>query len=333
MARDSSHPILVGNVLFCELNNPPGTWLPFNPGTVGFRSCEFYRACSNQPVGSPVPRGTCGNVTGAIFNPALFGGVAGGIGGIGGGGTGGTGSVTVLVNNALDGNPISGASVTLVSGPTKTTASDGTATFTFVPVGSQILFSASASGFVTAQSAITPVANTSQQLTISLTPPVSGGRIVLNWGADPRDLDSHLTGPDGTGGRFHVYFANRTGPGVILDHDVVSGFGPETITVSQIFPGIYRYSIHQFAGNSDICSTAGQITVNITVGSQQFAPIHPPASGCADGVDNVWVVFEFDGVNLTFPNTFYSSFSGDVNVATPLGDADRDVVSSTLPPK
>lgn len=51
-------------------------------------------------------------------------------------------------------------------------------------------------------------------------------RIVLSWGLDPRDLDSHLTGNG-----IHVYYSNKNAQGINLDVDDVSGYGPETITI------------------------------------------------------------------------------------------------------
>jgi hypothetical protein len=56
----------------------------------------------------------------------------------------------------------------------------------------------------------------------------------LDWGSTPSDLDSHLSGPDLAGGRFHCFFVDRNPvPYVALDADDVTAFGPETITISR----------------------------------------------------------------------------------------------------
>ncbi len=57
-------------------------------------------------------------------------------------------------------------------------------------------------------------------------------RIVLTWGAKPRDLDSHLQYGTNSGDR--IVWNRRTPLGEgngNLDFDVVTGFGPETITL------------------------------------------------------------------------------------------------------
>lgn len=82
----------------------------------------------------------------------------------------------------------------------------------------------------------------------------------LTWGAQPHDLDAHLSGPRPSAGRFHVYFGNTqfgepfTSPFAILDRDDVDGNGPETISVSRdpvsghFVPGEYRYWVHNYSG-------------------------------------------------------------------------------------
>jgi hypothetical protein len=244
----------------------------------------------------------------------------------------GAGSVTVLVNNALTGAPIPGATVVSEVG-SQTTDANGTTTFANVPAGVDVVFSAGAPGLVTAQSTTTPVANGSVQITISLSEPVAGARIVLNWGGNPRDLDSHLTGPDGGAGRFHVFFANRDAGGASLDRDDTDGSGPETITVSQARPGLYRYSVHHFSGTETICSTASQISVSVVVGAQQALTFQPPTSGCVGGASNVWVVFEFDGVSVNPINQFYSSSAGNVRGTASGSEDDDAALLRALPPK
>ena len=54
-------------------------------------------------------------------------------------------------------------------------------------------------------------------------------RIEVEWDASPDDLDSHLTGPDGAGGRFHVYFSNPLVDNHELEEDFTDGPGPEVV--------------------------------------------------------------------------------------------------------
>lgn len=76
---------------------------------------------------------------------------------------------------------------------------------------------------------------------------------ILQWAAQPPDLDAHLSGPNGQGGRFHLYFRNRANPPVpyvSLDTDDTSSFGPETLTILKsagaFIAGDYRVWVHDY---------------------------------------------------------------------------------------
>jgi adhesin/invasin len=80
-------------------------------------------------------------------------------------------------------------------------------------------------------------------------------RIVLTWRNIPPDLDAHLTGPKGDGNRFHLYWDNKAGKSADgeeiakLVSDKRNGFGPETVAIKKLLPGIYRYSVHNYSRN------------------------------------------------------------------------------------
>ena len=98
---------------------------------------------------------------------------------------------------------------------------------------------------------------------------VNSVRIVLEWGATPSDLDSHLTGPavDGNG-RFHTYYSQRnyylnggyaatnTDYAAELDHDDVDSFGPEVTTIHAFTEGDYFFYVHDFTNRGYTNSTA-----------------------------------------------------------------------------
>jgi hypothetical protein len=141
--------------------------------------------------------------------------------------------------------------------------------------------------------------------------PLAGGavaRIVLTWGSDPRDLDSHLTGPNPSGSRFHVWYSNKgacaADPFVCLDVDDTNGGGPETITFTQIRAGVYRFYVHDFTNQSNNQSTAlgssGARVVLYRGGnvSTFFVP---------SGTGNVWAVFEWDGTTVTPLNQLFTA--------------------------
>jgi hypothetical protein len=75
-------------------------------------------------------------------------------------------------------------------------------------------------------------------------------RIELTWGAEPRDLDSHLYDAQSPAG--HVYYGCRECiPGAALDVDDVTSYGPENIRISYLTDGprdVYEYKVHLYSG-------------------------------------------------------------------------------------
>jgi len=71
-------------------------------------------------------------------------------------------------------------------------------------------------------------------------------RIVLSWGQTPSDLDSHLFFPD----EQHIGYYNRQVGNSFLDRDDVDSYGPETITISNLNNGIYKYYVSDYTNCS-----------------------------------------------------------------------------------
>lgn len=133
---------------------------------------------------------------------------------------------------------------------------------------------------------------------IAVTPLLSGDemRIVLTWGANPSDLDSHLQG-----GIQHVYYGNKIGTGVNLDHDDTTSYGPETITVNfnQIPAGEYEYYVDWYAGTGTWGTSEARVQVYI--GSELKAEYFVPA-GQQSIDDRIWRVFKFDTATKKITN-------------------------------
>jgi hypothetical protein len=127
-------------------------------------------------------------------------------------------------------------------------------------------------------------------------------RVVLSWGLTPSDLDSHLTGPDGSGGRFHVYYANLSFAGHNLDLDDVSSFGPETITIAPDgVNGVYRYSVFNYSDQDPTGSVGiAQSPTTVRVYNSNGLLRTFIAPGATPG--NTWRVFEMtvSGSSVTF---------------------------------
>ncbi|NLI92046.1 MAG: hypothetical protein GX434_07490 [Peptococcaceae bacterium] len=112
-------------------------------------------------------------------------------------------------------------------------------------------------------------------------------RIVLTWGSSPSDLDSHLEGPAAAANkRFYVYYGNRsyTYSGITyaaLDQDKVTGFGPETITISQLLTGTYRYSVHNYSHRTsanDLTLSNSNAQVRVYVNNALYKTFNVPSN-------------------------------------------------------
>lgn len=134
-------------------------------------------------------------------------------------------------------------------------------------------------------------------------PSTGDWRIVLNWGATPYDLDSHLTGPTATAGqRFHVYYRSDqytdSTTNVNLDWDDTSSYGPETITVNSVPNGLLRYSVHNYSnrGTSTTYLSNSGAQVSLYRGSILVKVFNVPS-----GQGDLWTVFTLDLTNPTQP--------------------------------
>jgi hypothetical protein len=117
--------------------------------------------------------------------------------------------------------------------------------------------------------------------------------MALTWGADPSDLDSHFTGPDGQSGRFEVYYGNRDVDGANLDTDDTSSFGPEVVSLLKAEPGEYVYSVLNYSGESSgpIVQSSAEVTALFPDEQRTFEVAS--AENKATGEDTVWRVFGF----------------------------------------
>lgn len=129
-------------------------------------------------------------------------------------------------------------------------------------------------------------------------------RFVLSWGATPSDLDAHLTGPIlNSATRFQVYFfspgSSTADPFATLDVDQTAGFGPETITITRQIPGVYRYYVNNYSGESALRASTAR--VDVYQGNTLVRQFFPPQQ---DG--NYWSVFEINGTTITPLNSIGS---------------------------
>jgi len=114
---------------------------------------------------------------------------------------------------------------------------------------------------------------------------LDGMRIVLNWGAAPEDLDSHIVYPGN-----HVYFQEMTGADAQLDVDDTDSYGPETITLSRKHDGErYVYAVHDYthSDNPGAYLSKSGAKVFVYVGQTLIRTYYVPANQ----IGNLWTVF------------------------------------------
>ncbi len=131
-----------------------------------------------------------------------------------------------------------------------------------------------------------PEGDAETQVNFSISPKLQSNeiRFVLEWGATPADLDSHLSGTY-DGSTFEVDWTHTSyskGGEVICDLDIddQSGFGPETITLHKT-NGSYTYKIHRYSSSGDLATSGA--TVKIYNGNASPIVLTVP-----DNVDSEW---------------------------------------------
>lgn len=111
-------------------------------------------------------------------------------------------------------------------------------------------------------------------------------RIVLNWGKNPLDLDSHLSYKNQ-----HIYWDNKQGLAANLDVDDVDSYGPETVTIDKKLDGqYYVYSVHDYSNrerpNTNSLSNS-QAKVMVYAGESLIRSYYVPTTKTG----NLWTVF------------------------------------------
>ena len=203
------------------------------------------------------------------------------------------GVVSGRVTDATNTQALSGAQVcVLSSNQCATTNAQGNYSIGNVQAGSHSV-RATKSGYTALTQTGNVPANGTLTLNFPLSPTLGQGeiRIVLTWGQNPSDLDSHLWLPPSN--PYHVYFANRgslTGfPWANLDVDDTSSFGPETITIKQRYNGNYVYAVHNWSGSPSITTSNG--VVRVYAPSGLVATYNVPTGGSGTW----WYVFDLNG--------------------------------------
>lgn len=121
-------------------------------------------------------------------------------------------------------------------------------------------------------------------------------RIVLDWGASPKDLDSHLLGPTSSGGEFHIYYSRQTykeNDTIIarLDRDDQDGYGPETTTIYDPIEGVYTFYVYNFGYAEGLTESGASVRVYTGYSNEPEYVFNIPMKASAQ---KYWTVFTYD---------------------------------------
>lgn len=227
------------------------------------------------------------------------------------------GSAQGMITNALNGAGLGDVTLDVRKGwnneddgeiLTTVTTDDYGAYLVTLPIGNYTLC-ASKEGFTPTMVNIIVQKTNSGNQNGTMTPVLSGDdyRIVLTWGENPSDLDSHVVGTLTSGESFHVYYGHKSqndGQTEVcnLDVDDTTSYGPETITLRATTSNPYYYYIYRFAGTGTVASSGAQI--NVYQGERLITTFNVPTNL---GSGDYWNVFAIVDGQLVVRNTITSS--------------------------
>jgi protocatechuate 3,4-dioxygenase beta subunit/pimeloyl-ACP methyl ester carboxylesterase len=117
-------------------------------------------------------------------------------------------------------------------------------------------------------------------------------QFVLTWGANPRDLDSHIWLPKIQSS--HVFYGNSGSktsfPFTTLDIDATSGYGPETMTLhKRAYAGTYYYAVYNYSNSTPFSASGAKLEVRSKGGT--VLNVTAPTQGSG----RWWYVLALDG--------------------------------------
>lgn len=228
-----------------------------------------------------------------------------------------TGTATGIISDALTGKGVYGVGLIIRKGwnnhsygdvvDSAITDANGAYSVT-LPLGNYTLCTYK-EGYIAGMVNIVVQEGTTGSQNGTITPVISGDsyQIVLTWGENPRDLDSHVEGPLSNGDGFHVYYGHKSqydGDTEVcnLDVDDTTSYGPETITLNPVASGTYYYYIYRYAGSGTVASSGAKITVY--QGGNKVTEFNVPTN---QGSGDYWNVFAIKDGQLIIQNTITSS--------------------------
>jgi Sec-independent protein translocase protein TatA len=228
-----------------------------------------------------------------------------------------TGTANGRVLNAVDGLGVSDVRLDIRAGWNNTSNGDVIATVYTDSAGKYTLelpqgnytMTASKDGFISSSVNIVVQSVSSSEQNCTISPLIDGSeyRIVLTWGLNPRDLDSHVLGELSDGRAYHVYYMHKSqwdeGEEICnLDVDDTTSYGPETISLKTYGNDTVYYYVHRYSGSGTLANSGAQ--VKVYQGENYIGTYNVPID---QGSGDYWNVFAIKDGQLIVTNTVTST--------------------------
>jgi hypothetical protein len=223
-----------------------------------------------------------------------------------------------IARDAVTGDPLQGIAIRMkdiFGGPELAATSDARGRYLIEADFGTWTLSASGAGLIAWQDKVAFInSDYPVRRDIHLTSPLrlSQYRFVLSWGASPEDLDLHVAGPTPDGAEFHIsYRAMRSyARRHFLDRDDTTAYGPETITLERLDPGMYSVAVHNYSDRS----APGSRTLSYSgavIRAYREQELIGTAMVPTGTQGTVWHAFSLDGRTGGLLETGYLSSEGD----------------------
>jgi hypothetical protein len=201
-------------------------------------------------------------------------------------------ALSLWFTDADTGRPIQGALVAIENTGSTRTDDDGLAIFPVIKDGEHA-FIFQKEGYVTTKDTFKVLLGSIffNKYSIPQIKQIEHIKIILDWGSTPADLDVHLVKDN----VYHIsYRDTRTSldKTAWLDKDTVNGYGPETITVTQVDRrAVYHCFIHNYSNRNEVNDSRmsrSKATVRVYINNRFHASyqIEPGKTGVT------WYVFD-----------------------------------------
>lgn len=214
-----------------------------------------------------------------------------------------SGQMTIRFFNAENGNPIENGSVVIKDIGEFVTDEEGKVRFPKVEKDQKLHVLFKKEDYISSVFPVEVVAGTIFFNRFSVSPVLDIGtiRVVLDWDEQPADLDAHFLKQN----NYHISYRNTRvlsdGSG-LLDRDDMDGFGPETITVSDISENdVYEYFVHDYTNRANSSSanlSFSKATVKVYADNRLMKIFQIPQHKTG----NFWKVFTIENGQFKFIN-------------------------------